>query len=557
MSLRLVPIRGDSKATQLGTDPITIGRSPECTLPILDERASRQHCVIEPDSTGGWQVRDLQSRNGTRVNDSKVDRRSLRPGDVVRVGSHEFLVETDAPAPTAEVRRKTLHIGEALSELTPDEALSIKGVKRSADVEWMYTIAEVMGQLPPKELPAEAVRILDSNGRSSEVLTGTTDGPNALRMLLQLASKARATDIHVEPKGEHYQVRLRVDGDMVHIVDLTKRVGELLFGVVKAACNMHVAGRDAVQDGHFSCVFPDRQVEYRISFTPSMYGQKLVIRVLDQRANPTSMLELGMASYMYERVRQVCSQDSGLLLVCGPTGSGKTTTLYCCIREIDRQTHNVVTIEDPVEYTLDNTTQIPIDERQGNTFGTLLRSVLRQDPDVILVGEVRDEETARTAMQAALTGHMVFSSIHAKETISAVFRLLDLKVEPYLVANALQLILAQRLVRVLCEHCKRQMPVSPGQATRVGKHLNGKTQVYVATGCARCLRTGYRGRRALFELLDVNDELRDIVLREPSITGMKKVIEQGLFTTLQTFGWRLVADGVTSLDEVDRVAGMS
>jgi general secretion pathway protein E len=459
--------------------------------------------------------------------------------------------------PTAEARRKTLHIGEALSELTPDEALSIKGVKRSADVEWMYTIAEVMGQLPPKDQPAEAVRILDSNGRSSEVLTGTTDGPNALRMLLQLASKSRATDVHVEPKGEHFQTRLRVDGDMVHIVDLTKRVGELLFGVVKAACNMHVAGRDAVQDGHFSCVFPDRQVEYRISFTPSMYGQKLVIRVLDQRANPTSMLELGMASYMYERVRQVCSQDSGLLLVCGPTGSGKTTTLYCCIREIDRQTHNVVTIEDPVEYTLDNTTQIPIDERQGNTFGTLLRSVLRQDPDVILVGEIRDEETARTAMQAALTGHMVFSSIHAKETISAVFRLLDLKVEPYLVANAMQLILAQRLVRVLCEHCKRQMPITPSQATRVGKHLGGKTQIYVATGCARCLRTGYRGRRALFELLDVNDELRDIVLREPSITAMKKVIEQGLFTTLQTFGWRLVAEGVTSLDEVDRVAGMS
>jgi len=557
MTLRLVPIRGDSKAMQLGTEPITIGRSPECTMPILDERASRQHCVIEPDSAGGWQVRDLQSRNGTRVNDAKVERRSLRPGDVVRVGSHEFLVETDAPVPTPDSRRKSLHIGEALGELSDDEALTIKGVKRSADVEWMYTIAEMMNSLPPKEQPPEPVRILDSNGRASEVLTGTTDGPNSLRMLLQLASKARATDVHVEPKGEHSQVRLRVDGDMVHIVDLTKRVGELLFGVVKAACNMHVAGRDAVQDGHFSCVFPDRQVEYRISFTPSMFGQKLVIRVLDQRANPTSMLELGMASYMYERVRQVCSQDSGLLLVCGPTGSGKTTTLYCCIREIDRQTHNVVTIEDPVEYTLDNTTQIPIDERQGNTFGTLLRSVLRQDPDVILVGEIRDEETARTAMQAALTGHMVFSSIHAKETISAVFRLLDLKVEPYLVANALQLILAQRLVRVLCEHCKRQMPVTPGQATRVGKHLNGKTQVYVATGCARCLRTGYRGRRALFELLDVNDELRDIVLREPSITAMKKVIEQGLFTTLQTFGWRLVADGVTSLDEVDRVAGMS
>jgi len=555
--LRLIPIRGDSKPILLMKEPVIIGRSPDCTIPILDEKASRQHCTIEPDDSGGWLVRDMQSRNGTRVNDAKIERRAIRPGDVIRVGSHEFLVDTDAPAVTAEARRKSLHIGEALNDLPEEEAAVFKGVKRGTEVQWMYELAEVMGNIPPRDQPPEMVRVLDSNGKPSEVLAGTTDGPNALRLLLQLGSKARATDIHVEPKGEHFQVRMRVDGDMVQIVDLTKRVGELLFGVVKAACNMHVAGREAMQDGHFSCVFPDRQVEYRVSYTPTMYGQKLVIRILDMRANPTSMLELGMMSYMHERVRQVCEQDSGLLLVCGPTGSGKTTTLYCCVREIDRQTHNVVTIEDPVEYTLDNTTQIPIDERQGNTFGMLLRSVLRQDPDVILVGEIRDEETARTAMQAALTGHMVFSSIHAKETITALFRLLDLKVEPYLVANAMQLVLAQRLVRVLCEHCKRPMPITPSQATRVGKYLQGKTQVNVATGCVRCLRTGYRGRRAIFELLDVNDELRDIILREPSITAMKKIIEQGLFTTLQQFGWRLAAEGVTSLDEVDRVAGMS
>jgi type II secretory ATPase GspE/PulE/Tfp pilus assembly ATPase PilB-like protein len=206
---------------------------------------------------------------------------------------------------------------------------------------------------------------------------------------------------------------------------------------------------------------------------------------------------------------------------------------------------------------LEGVTQIPVDDHKGNSFGSMLRSVLRQDPDVILVGEIRDEETARTAMQAALTGHLVFSSVHAKESITAVFRLLDLKVEPYLVANALNLVLAQRLVRVLCEVCKREVAVSPGQATRVGRFLGGKTKVYAATGCIKCLRTGYRGRRALFELLDVNDELRDIILNNPSITAMKRIIEQGLFTTLQQFGWRLVAEGETTLEEIDRVAGVS
>jgi len=310
-----------------------------------------------------------------------------------------------------------------------------------------------------------------------------------------------------------------------------------------------------MQEGHYSAVFPDRRVEYRVSFTPSVHGQKLVIRVLDQRGSPGAITELGLLNYMEDRVRKVCEQDSGLILTCGPTGSGKTTTLYNCIRSIDRQTRNVITIEDPVEYQIDNVTQIPIDEHKGNTFGTLLRSVLRQDPDVILVGEIRDEETARTAMQAAMTGHLVFSSVHAKESITAVFRLLDLKVEPYLVANSLNLVLAQRLVRLLCPTCKTTIPVPPGVSTRLGRHLQGKTVTYAPMGCVRCLRTGYSGRRALFELLDFNDELRDIVLTTPSISGMKRIIEQGLFTTLQQFGWRLVADGMTSLEEVDRVAG--
>jgi type II secretory ATPase GspE/PulE/Tfp pilus assembly ATPase PilB-like protein len=256
---------------------------------------------------------------------------------------------------------------------------------------------------------------------------------------------------------------------------------------------------------------------------------------------------------MLERIRKACSGDSGMILACGPTGSGKTTTLYNALREIDRQRRNVVTIEDPVEYTVDNVTQIPVGH--NNTFGDILRSVLRQDPDVILVGEIRDGETARTAAQAAMTGHVVFSTVHAKDTIGAVFRLLDLGIEPYLVANSMDIIVAQRLLRVLCESCKRPVKVSPGQATRIGRYLEGKSEVFAATGCARCLRTGFNGRRAIFEMLDFNDELRDCVLNQPTIAGMKKIIEQGVFTTLQQSGWLLAARGVTTLDEVERVTG--
>ena len=525
---------------RLEREPVTIGRHPDNAIPLTDDMASRFHCVVEPGSDDTYVVRDLGSRNGTKVNDVRIKESVLKLGDVVRVGSHEFLVAEDHES-------KRAPFGESQQDVPSDDKDDDRG--------WTGALEEVIEHLPPKSAAIPDVAIIDAQGKASAALAGTSDGPKAVRLLLIVAGKARATDIHLEPKGDSFQIRMRVDGQMISIANLPNRVGELVFGLIKTACLMKTAARDAVQEGHFSARFTDRRVEYRVSFTPSVHGQKLVLRVLDSVGLPKSVLDLGLLPYMYERVRRVCDQDHGLLLVAGPTGCGKTTTLYTALREIDRESRNVVTIEDPVEYQLDNVTQIPIDEGKGNTFGTLLRSVLRQDPDVILVGEIRDEETARTAMQAAMTGHLVFSTVHAKDTISAVFRLLDLKVEPYLVANSLDLVLAQRLVRQLCEHCKRGVAISPGVATRLGKYLGGKSEMFTATGCPRCLRTGYRGRRALFELLDFNDELRDVVLRDPSITAMKKVIEQGHFTTLAQFGWRLISEGVTTLEEVDKVAG--
>jgi type II secretory ATPase GspE/PulE/Tfp pilus assembly ATPase PilB-like protein/pSer/pThr/pTyr-binding forkhead associated (FHA) protein len=543
--LRLV---GSGRTVPVGKAPVTIGRHPTCEFSLPeDERLSRQHCVIEPGGVLAAVIRDLNSRNGTFVNGIRIDRTFLNAGDVVRAGRAEFVVEA------AE--------GETAGETDAEEVDEGKPLKIARGTpEWRAAWQNVLRALPPRASEPDAFTILSSGGKTNDALEGKGEGPPALLLLLQIAAKARATDIHIEPKGASASVRMRVDGQMVPIGDMPERVGVLVVGMVKAACNMKAAAADQVQEGHFgSLIRPaegrSRQVDYRVSMTPSVHGQKMVIRVLDIQTAPDTLLQLGLPGWMEERVRRICRQDQGLLLVCGPTGSGKTTTLYNALREVDREAKNVVTIEDPVEYRLEQTTQIPIDEQRGNTFGGLLRSVLRQDPDVILVGEIRDEETASTAMRAAMTGHVVFTTVHAKDTIAAVFRLLDLKVEPYLVASALDVVLAQRLVRVLCEHCKRGVPISPKVATRLGRFVEGRSELQAHVGCPKCLGTGYRGRRAIFELLDFTDELRDVILREPSIQAMKKLVEGGLFATLTQSGYKLVGEGVTALEEVDRVAG--
>jgi general secretion pathway protein E len=525
----------------LSAGAVAIGRHADNDIALAsDDVASRFHCIIEPGPDGSFVVKDLGSRNGTRVNGKPVSTASLTPGDVLTVGRHTFTLvveEARAEAPVLTRSPRAVPAGGSSQDFGP----------------WAAELRDMIDALPPKRSVLEAVHLIDAGGANSEVLDGDGHGSTAVRLLLLTASKSRATDIHCEPRPDNYAVRMRIDGQMVPIVDLPRQVGDLSMGLVKNACQMQAAARDAVLDGHFSVRFPDRRVEYRASFTPTVHGQKLVLRILDQRLAPTALTELQLPAFMLDRVRKSCDQDAGMILAAGPTGSGKTTTLYNALREIDRTRRNVITIEDPVESHIEGVTQIPVGP--NTSFGELLRSILRQDPDVILVGEIRDLETARTAAQAAMTGHVVFSTVHAKDTIGSVFRLLDLGIEAYLVANAMDIIIAQRLVRVLCEFCKRPVRVTPGQSTRIGRFLEGKSEVYAATGCAKCLRTGYNGRRALFELLEFNDELRDCVLNNPSIASMRRIIEQGVFTTLQQSGWLLAARGQTTLDEVERVTG--
>lgn len=554
------------------TDPLTVGRLPENTVHVDDdERLSRRHCILE-QSGEGWRIRDLGSRNGTKLNGQRVAESMLANGDVVTAGSVELRfidpehAQQAAPRPrltpdfkaAAEARQKWMYAQNTID-------VDLSEIAERAQTDYERRLREICDAATDRDFDENDIALVDCRGVTvhQAVAGGVEAGRDdearesirVFRLILLTAFRARATDLHFEPRAEKATVRLRVDGVMLTAVELSLAILRRVLGMVKVLCQIDTTQKAQVQDGHFTVMVKGRRVDYRVSLTPVVHGQKLVIRVLDSSNAPSRLHELGLVPWMYDKIRTIATRDAGMLLVCGPTGSGKTTTLYSCIREIDVDVRNAITIEDPVEYYLDGCTQIPIDHKQGHTFATILRSVLRQDPDVIFVGEIRDIETANVAMQAAMTGHLVYSTVHSKDSIGAIFRLLDLGVESYLVANAISLIMAQRLVRLLCDACKKDAKPTPAQTLKMGRHLGGVPTIATAQGCAMCLGTGFHGRRALFELLEFNDGLRDIVLRKPTIAAIREVLATGLFLTLQQFGFGLVAQGVTTFDEVERVAG--
>lgn len=527
--------------------PLTIGRASQNQLVIEDLLASRQHCVIEKNAQG-IVLRDLNSRNGTRINEQKVESAVLKPGDIFTIGKIKFryvdikrsVAEAKAPATTAAPAPSN-SLTEALRQLA---GLDTPGSPQPDQLSLVDTRGNIVH--------AQRTTSDDENEKiSSESIT-------VLRLLLLAAMRTRASDIHIEPKGEKNQVRLRVDGIMVDAATLPNTLAGRVYGSIKVLAEMDITQSKAIQDGHFSANLGlSRRVDYRVSFTPTMYGQKLVVRVLDMASAPQYLDQLNLPPWMLQDLRKTSRQSAGMILVCGPTGSGKTTTLYSILRDVDVSQRNVITIEDPVEYQIEGVTQMPIDTKQGNTFHSMLRSVLRQDPDVLLVGEIRDAETAATAMQAAMTGHLVLSTVHSKDTVGTIFRLLDLGVEPFLVASSLNLILAQRLIRLLCPHCKGGRKPTPSETMQICRPGSEVDRIYYAVGCPRCFNTGYNGRRALFELLTMNDSLRDIILKKPTMGDIRDELKRSVFTSLQDSGHKLVADGTTSMEEVERVAGMT
>ncbi len=534
----------------LNDQPITIGRHASNVVVLAEANASRYHCVIEKAPEGGLRVRDLDSSNGTKVNGQLVKVMRVGDGDTVTVG--KTTMKLVAPGPAGPKVVDVIVDFDDEEEAEPDVADYEKVLVRTAE------------SLTDKKFGELDIALVNARGGLAHPAKGSTEKPKkqpieqareavgVLRLILLICFRTRASDIHIEAKQDDYSVRVRVDGTMVDTVRLPREVGIRVTSLVKVLADIDIAQRNIVQEGHFSSRVPDRRVDYRVSFAPAMFGQKLVVRILDTANTPYHVWDLQLPEWMYEVITAAMKQDSGMFLVCGPTGSGKTSTLYAVIRDIDVGERNVVTIEDPIEIQLDGVTQIPVNEAQGNTFAALLRSVLRQDPDAILVGEVRDPETARIALQAAITGHLVFSTVHARDSMGTIFRLLDLGLEPYLVASGLQLVLAQRLVRQLCPACKVPVKPTPEQLTKMGEAGQGVEKIYQPRGCPKCVGTGFAGRRGVFELLKVSEAMREVMLKTPTMGDIQKSLAGTKFVKLADSGYLLAAQGVTSLEEVER-----
>lgn len=383
---------------------------------------------------------------------------------------------------------------------------------------------------------------------------GSGDGPHMLGLITLVGFQSRTTDMHFEPSDEHVEVRMRIDGTLVPLCRIPRDSVKRLYGVIKVLCETKMGASQEVLEGNYSSIAPKRRSDYRVSFTPSVHGQKLAIRVLDADNAPQTLKQLGAPGKFVRIIGNVMEQNAGMVLMCGPTGSGKTTTLYSMLRSVDFRSRNVMTLEDPVEYQIDGITQINIDSEHGKGFGEMLPALLRQDPDVLLIGEIRDAISAKIAMQATMTGHLVLSTVHAPDTLATLHRLLDLNADPNMVASALDLIMSQRLLRTLCEECKHRRRPDKEEKRRLGK--NFKDAVYDPVGCKKCLGTGYSGRRAIFELLDVRRQVGDLIHESPNVVALRQKVKETDFATLRANGYTLVGKGATTFDEVDRVIGV-
>jgi len=565
-------ISSGGKSARLPADrpAITVGRAPDNVLVLGDTLASRAHCVIEK-TADGWRIRDLGSSNGTRLNGELVKLAPFRPGDRIQIG--KTIIQLFDPSAqevlTADdVVDEPLNELEALSYGRVDEDPVPAGIVVGDNVDYETALSDLADSLPQHPFEESEIALINARGQVVHEATregkphGRRDAVGLFRLLLTVCFRSRTTDIHLEPRQEFYQCRLRIDGNMVDVARFPTQVGHRLATLVKVLSDIDIQFRDSIQEGHFASRVPDqrarggqRRVDYRVSFAPSVYGQKLVVRILDTANAPLRMTDLHLPQWILSQVARAIEQESGMVLVSGPTGSGKTTTLYSLVRSIDSARRNIITIEDPVEIQIEGVTQIPVDEQAGKTFSALLRMTLRQDPDVILVGEIRDAETSRIAMQAAITGHLVFSTVHTKDTVGSIFRLLDLGVEPYLVAQALHVVVSQRLVRQLCPHCKRAEPITAEQQRILGPAGQGVSRLFYPRGCPKCLGTGFLGRRAFFEFLQVNDALRDVILRQPNMQEITAAIHDQRFVRLKQAGFELVAQGLVALGEMERVVG--
>jgi type II secretion system protein E len=404
----------------------------------------------------------------------------------------------------------------------------------------------------------EAFQVVDEIGSDDTDLDSAAEDASIIRFVNQVLGDAielRATDIHLEPFENELQIRYRIDGVLqdVPVPAEIKRFQPAIVSRVKILSHLNIAEKRVPQDGRIKIRVNESDVDVRVSIIPMLHGEAVVMRLLRQDGSVIGLSQLGMASRELKLFERVLGLPHGIVLVTGPTGSGKTTTLYTALNEINDMVRKIITIEDPIEYQIRGINQIQVSEKAGMTFARGLRAILRHDPDVLLIGEIRDKETAQIAVQASLTGHLVFSTLHTNDAPGAVSRLVDMGVEPYLVASSVEAILAQRLVRVLCPKCKTPEISDRIPAIRKQGNLADDITIYQANGCESCRQTGYHGRQAIFEMMDMTKEVRQMALNHCSSGKLREQARKDGMTMLSEDGWRLVGRGITTPNEVMRV----
>ena len=449
---------------------------------------------------------------------------------------------------------KTLMGFNVVARITTEEDMT-EALNRFYPEEQAETINELISEI------SEDTTLAKYQGRGESIdldelkeMAESSPVKKLVNLVLLQAIRDKASDIHFEPFEDEFKMRYRIDGVLFEMVPPPKYVAMAIASRIKVMANLDIAERRLPQDGRIELLVEGRPVDLRVSVLPTMFGESVVLRVLDRAQVNLDLEQLGFREEELTAVRQLIKKPHGIIIVTGPTGCGKTTTLYSCLRELNSPEVKILTSEDPVEYDLDGMIQVQVKPEIGLTFARCLRHFLRQDPDIILVGEIRDLETAQIAVQASLTGHLVFSTLHTNDAPSSIARLIDLGLEPFLVTATLEAVLAQRLARKICLNCKEQYQPSETQLMELGlrpEDVAGRV-FYYGRGCDYCNNTGYKGRQALFELMIMDDELRELIMKHASTAVLRAEARKRGMRTLREVGLLAIYDGVTTIEEVVR-----
>jgi len=512
-------------ANHLATEVVTI--SDRAITPAILE-------AIPAKTARMYQAMPVAVENGT-VRLALVD--PLNPARMDELG---FVIKKDIQLVVADPTA----IAKAIEKFYPE------GGAAGGDDE---SFSEILKELGSDQELAKEAKVADAGDKAAiQDLANQAPIVRFVNLVLFQAVQDRASDIHFEPFEEEFKIRYRVDGALYEMSPPPKHLALQVISRIKVMANLNISERRMPQDGRISYQLGNKMIDLRVSTLPTQFGESVVLRVLDRTAVNLEIESLGLPKFIYDFVNDVILRPNGIMVVTGPTGCGKTTTLYSCLRRVNTMDSKLLTAEDPVEYDIEGIMQVAVNEGVGLTFSKALRSFLRQDPDIIMVGEMRDLETAQISIQASLTGHLVLSTLHTNDSPGAVTRLIDMGVEPFLISSTLMAVLGQRLVRTVCKNCRTPFEPTEAQLStlNLSPHDLGDKVFYYGRGCSNCNDTGYRGRKGIFELLIINDTIRSLINeRAPTVVLRQKAIELGM-VTLREDGLRSIFEGDTTIEEV-------